>query len=333
MYGIILVTMLRNTTIIPIASGKGGVGKTLLTANLAIALAKAGHSTVAVDLDLGGSNLHTYLGIANKYAGIGDFLKSKKTSFNKLLLPTNTPNLSFVPGDGKTPFMANISTDQRQELIRNIREIKARYILLDLGAGSTFNTLNFFGLAHRTIVTTTFETAAIMNFLMFLRNFIFRLLISAFRRNKQLHSMLVQSFRKSIQDNPTTVATLLKQAERIDPVLARNTKRKLQQYHPRIVFNMGETPDDLKICASLKKSIQAHLSMEPEFFGYIFWDDAVRKAAKTNCALINKFPESSSAHGFHGLAEKIVNQWESSRPHNTSQLLEETKSHYKRWPT
>ncbi len=323
--------MPRKTTIIPIASGKGGVGKTILTANLAIALAKAGHSTVAVDLDLGGSNLHTYLGIPNKYPGIGDFLKGKKTSFEKLLIPTNTPNLSFIPGDGKTPFMANIPTEQRRELIQKLKEIKARYILLDLGAGSTFNTLNYFGMSHRTIVTTTFETAAIMNFLMFLRNFIFRLLISAFRQNKQLHQMLVHSFRKSIQDSPTTVATLLEQAHKIDPVLARDTKRRLQQYHPRIVFNMGEKPDDLKICAGLRKSIKAHLSMEPEFFGFIFWDEAVRKVAKTNMALLNKYPDSPSAHGFTTLAGKIMNFWDSPRPYRPEQLRDETQSQYKQW--
>jgi flagellar biosynthesis protein FlhG len=60
--------------IIPIASGKGGVGKSFLTANLAMALAAMGHRVIAVDLDLGGSNLHTFLGLANRYPGIGDFI-------------------------------------------------------------------------------------------------------------------------------------------------------------------------------------------------------------------------------------------------------------------
>ena len=64
-------------TIIPIAGGKGGVGKSLFVANLAIALAEAGHSTVAVDMDMGSSNLHTYLGLNNLNPGIGDFLKVK----------------------------------------------------------------------------------------------------------------------------------------------------------------------------------------------------------------------------------------------------------------
>ena len=55
----------NKSVIIPVASGKGGVGKSIVTANLAVSLANSGYSTVAVDLDLGGSNLHSYLGLLN----------------------------------------------------------------------------------------------------------------------------------------------------------------------------------------------------------------------------------------------------------------------------
>jgi len=54
--------MAEQTTIIPVAGGKGGVGKSFVTANLAVALAQAGKSVIAVDADLGNSNLHTLLG-------------------------------------------------------------------------------------------------------------------------------------------------------------------------------------------------------------------------------------------------------------------------------
>ena len=59
-------------TIIPIASGKGGVGKSVITANLAVNLAERGYKVIAADLDLGGSNLHTCLGLDNNNPGIGD---------------------------------------------------------------------------------------------------------------------------------------------------------------------------------------------------------------------------------------------------------------------
>ncbi|MDE6774064.1 MAG: P-loop NTPase, partial [Treponemataceae bacterium] len=65
--------------IIPIASGKGGVGKSLLSANLSIALAQAGKKIILADLDLGASNLHLVLGQSSPKAGIGTFITGENT--------------------------------------------------------------------------------------------------------------------------------------------------------------------------------------------------------------------------------------------------------------
>lgn len=93
--------MAQQTTIIPVAGGKGGVGKSFLTANLAVALANRGHSTIAVDLDLGNSNLHTFLGLENRNPGIGEYLrKATERSLAELVVPTSVPRLGFLPADG-----------------------------------------------------------------------------------------------------------------------------------------------------------------------------------------------------------------------------------------
>jgi len=63
--------MAEPTTIIPVAGGKGGVGKSFVTGNLAVALARRGHRTIAVDPDLGNSNLHSLLVLENRYPGWG----------------------------------------------------------------------------------------------------------------------------------------------------------------------------------------------------------------------------------------------------------------------
>ena len=88
--------------IIPIASGKGGVGKSLIAANLAIALGQAGKKVVLADLDLGASNLHLVLGIQGRKNGIGSFL-IKAAEFKDIIVDTDYENLRFVPGDSEIP--------------------------------------------------------------------------------------------------------------------------------------------------------------------------------------------------------------------------------------
>jgi len=160
--------MSTHTTIIPIAASKGGVGKSFLTANLAIALAELGHQTITVDLDLDGSNLYSCLGLPNRFPGIGDFLRARAAELDPLLVPTQTPKLYFMPEDGKTPFMANIAYAQKIKLISRIRKLPADYILLDLGAGSSFNILDFYRLSPRGLLMTTPDPPAVMGMLVFL---------------------------------------------------------------------------------------------------------------------------------------------------------------------
>lgn len=131
--------------IIPIASGKGGVGKSLVAANLAIALAQSGKKTVLADLDLGGSNLHLLLGLRGIPFGIGTFFTTPEADFERLLIDTDIENLRFIPGDSEIPGMANLKPAQKKALIRALLALEDTDVLvLDLGAGTSANTVDFF---------------------------------------------------------------------------------------------------------------------------------------------------------------------------------------------
>lgn len=320
-------------TIIPIASGKGGVGKSIFAANLAIALAQTGHSTVVADLDLGGSNLYTCLGMPNKYPGIGDYLRSGTIEFSNLIVQTPIPNLKFVPGDGRTPFMANISYEQRLRLIQEIKKISAKYIILDLGAGTMFNTLNFYGLAYRGMMITTFETPSIMNFIMFLRNFMFRVVSNGVRHNRKILDMLIAAFQQPAtvsSREPLTVPNLLKKIGEIDPNVAAHIQKICSYYRPRIIFNMGDHPDELNILKKLDHTLISGLSVTADWFGFIFFDDAVRRSAKRKEILIIKYPESIAAENIKRIAARVTANWDRPIPNSAERLMEDTRKGYRK---
>jgi hypothetical protein len=131
--------------IVPIASGKGGVGKSLVAANIAIALAQQGKRVVLVDLDLGGSNLHLILGIRGSSPSLGSFLGDKKQKFESIIQETDIRNLRFIPGDAEIPGLANINSSQKKSLIRRLSRLdNTDYVILDLGAGTSQNILDFY---------------------------------------------------------------------------------------------------------------------------------------------------------------------------------------------
>jgi flagellar biosynthesis protein FlhG len=130
--------------IIPIASGKGGVGKSTLVANLGIALGKAGKTVLLVDLDLGGSNLHTCLGVNNPKLGLSQFIYREVEEAEDLIVETPYPKVYLIAGDGLIPGTANIPFFIKRKLIKQLNNMVADFVLLDLGAGTTNNTLDFF---------------------------------------------------------------------------------------------------------------------------------------------------------------------------------------------
>jgi len=80
-----------------IGGGKGGVGKTMLAANIAVGLAKFGKSVIVVDTDLGGANLHSYLGVGAPEMTIYDFFLRKVSTLDELLIDTPVKGLKILP--------------------------------------------------------------------------------------------------------------------------------------------------------------------------------------------------------------------------------------------
>ncbi len=314
-------------TIIPVASGKGGVGKSLLVANLGIALAARGYKVTLVDLDLGGSNLHTCLGLPNRYGGVGDFLKGGggSRSLNHYLLQTSWNNLSFLPGDGRTPFMANIPARQRKMLMTHISRLPGDFILLDLGAGSALNTLGFFGMVHQGILVTSFETPSIMNLLSFLKNFSYWVVSVAAQRDDAVYQRLTQAFKATMEMTPVTVARLLDEIRLLDPSMEQEVGRRLQQYVPRIVFNMGDRAEDLAVCAQISRAMEHGLSLKPEYFGFIRYDGAVRRSMIEEVALTALDPHGGAVTDIDKIADRVARFWNREIPDSATMLQNTTQ--------
>ncbi|MGK5091315.1 P-loop NTPase [Deltaproteobacteria bacterium TL4] len=318
---------MTTTTIIPVSSGKGGVGKSLVAANLAIAMAEQGYSTIAIDLDFGGANLHSFLGIPNNYAGIGDYLKARVAELEELLVPTAFEHLKFLPGDVRSPFMANIPFAQKIRLIHNIQKLSADYIFLDLGAGSSFNILDFFALAPHGLLVTTAEYTSIMNMMTFLKNFIFRIIERALPKKEILRQLVQNIYTQPMKEGPVTVTYLLDKIADADADAAQHIRTVCQQYRPRLIFNQGYHPDELKLMEQINGALNKNLSLTMDYFGFIFEDPTVRQYVRREDPLIPR--ESLMVEDIKAIADRISRLWKQTLDHSGSRLLEETQRVYR----
>jgi flagellar biosynthesis protein FlhG len=296
-------------TIIPIASGKGGVGKSFVSSNLAIALAELGHRVIAVDLDFGGANLHSFLGIPNRYPGIGDFLKARIAELDELLVPSQIPNLQFLPGDGKTPFMANIAHAQKIKLISRLKKLPADYILLDLGAGSSFNTLDFFRLAPHGIMVTSPEPPAVMGMLVFLKNFLLRAIERKMVRHYGVRNMLRDMYKQPMESQTLSIKAVHQKIIDEDPEAGEIAGQVYEYYRPRIVINMGENPDDARMAHKISRTLGEILSVEADYFGFVYKDRAVLSSIRKRESFMLNYRDSLAAENIIRIAQRIEKFW------------------------
>ncbi len=302
--------MSDETTIIPIAAGKGGVGKTFCAANLSIALAEAGHSVIAVDLDLGGSNLHCHLGVPNRYAGVGDFLRARTVEFAELPVPTKIEGLRFIPGDGKSPFMANIAYSQKRRLLSRFMQLDADYIILDLGAGTAYNTLDFFALADAGLLITQPEYPAVVNLLSFIKHFLMRRIERKLRGNEEVRELLKAIQKRPIKDSGSSIAIIQQEIASLDLEAGKQVEEITHRYRPRIVFNMGYSPGEMALAQQIEKVAREMLCVEVEFFGFVFQDAAVHRAIGAREIFLPHNRGSIAAAGLLRTAERIEKFWD-----------------------
>lgn len=293
------------THVIPIASGKGGVGKSIITANLGITLAQMGKTVVLVDLDLGGSNLHTCLGIRNTVPGIGNFIYKQERELSALLYPTDIPRLHFIPGDALLPATANLPYFVKRKLLKELPSLPADFVLLDLGGGSHFTVVDFFLAVDSGILVVTPEATSVLNAYQFIKTVIFRMLGRAFPARSAQRSIVQDVLTRRMEGTETNISDLTAALQGYSGAVD-TVQDLLSRFYPRVILNMGRRQSDIALGAKLREISSKNLGISMEYLGYLAWSEAINVSVirRTPIALGN--PGDPVAVGLKRIAGKIL---------------------------
>ena len=279
-----------------VGGGKGGTGKTYLSASLAIGLAKLGKRVIAIDADLGCANLHTALGVDPPAATLSDFIKGRVKNLNDVLGDTSLPTLRLISGAHDFLEIANPKYTEKMRLIRQIQDLDVEYIILDLGAGTAFNSLDFFLAADRGILTVIPEPTSIENVYRFIKSAFYRRFKRAVR-HPEMKALVSCAMDQKNERGIRTPHDLITGVEAIDAEVGGRLRKTMAQFSPKLVVNQVRSQDDAALGFSMRSSCSKYFGIQVEYLGFVEYDDCVWRAMKRKRPPLMEYPDAPSSRG------------------------------------
>ncbi len=294
----------RARRIIAVGGGKGGIGKSMVSANLGIALAQRGSSVVMVDADLGGANLHSCLGVPQPTVSLSDFIDRRFATLDEVAVPTGVDKLRLISGARDVLDAANPRHAEKQKLLRNIRSLDVDYVIVDLGAGTGFNVLDFFLVADTGIVVLLPEPTSIEN--------AYRFIKAAFFRRLQLMEKslgcgdLITAALSGTEGSARTPLELLAQAREKHPDAVARLELAVNGFRPQVVMNQARTRGDHDLGGQVCSAWKKFFGLDLGYLGAVAHDDAAWKAVRAIKPLLVAEPDSAAASGLLKVAENLL---------------------------
>jgi len=295
----------QEKTIWAVGGGKGGIGKTLITSNMAVYLSWLNKKVVVVDMDLGGANLHTSLGVDAPTKTLSDLILGRIEDVEQLVQPTSHRNLFIISGAHDPMGIANLRHVQKARLLRKFREIQADFVLLDLGAGTASNTLDFFLLADKKIVVITPEPTSIENAYRFIKSAFYRMLRSSTGsphvRNLIEHAMDLKNAR-----GIKTPKDLLDEVQRISPDDGAQIQAKMVDFGISLIVNQVRVKSEAEIGKSVQMVCSRYFGMKVDYLGYLPYDNAVWQSIRRRVPFLIDAPNSTAVTHLEGILRSLL---------------------------
>ncbi|HYC21698.1 MAG TPA: P-loop NTPase [Candidatus Bathyarchaeia archaeon] len=288
-----------------IGGGKGGVGKSVVTLMLGTSLARRGLRVIVADADLGGANLHTLLGIRHPLYTLADFMSRRCESMADVALATPVDNLKLISGADDILGIANSKFSQRSRILSNLEKLEADVILLDLGAGTSSSTIDFFLYCPGKIVVLSPHVTSVQNAYGFIKTSVYRRLARAFAKDDEALA-LIQPTVSSGLDRLDSIGELRGAMHRLAGDRQQLLDACLEEIKIDLLVNMARTVKEREVGQVVRSVAEKYLELSLDYLGFVNYDPELERSINRMATFLTTGANSIARSCMYDIATKIL---------------------------
>jgi flagellar biosynthesis protein FlhG len=285
-----------------IGGGKGGSGKTFVTSNIGAYLASKGEKVILVDADFCGANLHSFIGVHRPEHCLSNFFENG-TPLENIITKTQLDNMGLLVGDIQSLSPDNIKIEQRIKFYRDISRLEAKYILVDIGAGSHRDTIDTFLIADKMITVCEPDVISIENLYQFVKNALYRKLKWTLRPH--MTPEVLKHFKGKDEPPMRNVRELIDYLQE-SAELRDIIRRELEHFKIHLIINKAQNAQDIQLGSTVKSFLLKYLGIKVKYVGFIEYDDSVWQSARKRQIMLLAHPASLCAKEIRTSAENLA---------------------------
>ena len=288
-----------------LAGGKGGVGRTLLAANMGIQIARLGRKVAVADLDFQGAGLHTYLGFGGVPRTLEGLLESGGVELPGLLADTSVPGLKLLAG-----VQRSLLPSERALLLERFLALSSSLpvdiVLLDCGSGRSVETLDLFRASRLGILVASPEPAAFESLYLFTEALIQRVMETRLSPEDREKLAIAGSLSEEVPGHRAAFRTAV---ERLRGEAGEACGRILEALRPlrlRLVLNQVRSEADAEIAGLLRTGFDKFFGLDLRLAGCVEYDLSVLQSVQKRKPLAQQYPNSPATQGIERAVSALL---------------------------
>ena len=291
----------KSPRVIAIGGGKGGVGKTTIAANLALAIGRAGQRVAIVDADLGAANLHTALGVLHPQKCLADFVDQAIPDLESAMTQV-TPTVQLIAGTSR-PGSANLGAAQKLRLLRAIGKLDAEVVIIDVGAGTSFTVVDLFAAADHKLLVVCPQLTSLHNAYALLKACVHRVIRK--HASDETHKDLIDAALGQ-ESKTRSIPQLLGVLRPMDAAIADAIVDTLLRFGVSLVGNQLGAPSEADALRRMTPLIHDQLLVHAPLLGAIKRTPTLAGSLTAGVGTIATRATDEATVAFKQLAESIL---------------------------